>query len=65
VQLSHVLKRANAGEEMPWRDDSLQIMAEHLNLGGCALGQYLEEMKALEKREAAQAQAEVEAPARL
>lgn len=62
MQLSHVLKRANAGEEMPWRDDSLQIMAEHL--GGCALGQYLEEMKALEKREAAQAQAEVEAPAR-
>ena len=48
---------------MPWRDDSLQIMAEYL--GGCALGQYLEEMKALEKREAAQAQAEVEAPARL
>ena len=32
VQLSHVLRQANAGLQMPWRDEALEVMAEHLGV---------------------------------
>ena len=32
MQLSHVLRQANAGLEMPWRDEALEVMAEHLGV---------------------------------
>ena len=32
MQLSHVLRQANAGLQMPWRDEALEVMAEHLGV---------------------------------
>ena len=58
MQLSHVLRQANAGVQMPWRDEAFEVMAEHL--GGVALEQYREEMQALEARERALAEAKAE-----
>jgi hypothetical protein len=37
VQLSHVLKQANNGDEAMYRDEAITIMAEHVGMHYCCV----------------------------